>query len=72
MEKLLKQPILKKLMLDLVVYSKQYETTFEIVDDMRGGWLDVKGCHIVDDMKGRNVLTSMVVSNSTQNLIVVG
>jgi hypothetical protein len=59
-------------MLDLVMYSKQYETTFEIVDNMRRGWLDVKGFHIVDEMRARNVLTSMVLSNSTQNLIVVG
>jgi hypothetical protein len=72
MEKLLKQPTLKKSLLNLVVYSKQYETTFEIVDNMTRGWLDVKGCHIVDAMKARNVFTSMIVSNSTQNLIVVG
>ncbi len=59
-------------MLDLVMYSKQYKITFEIIDNMRGGWLDVKGCHIVDGMKAKNILTSMVVSISTQNLIIVG
>jgi hypothetical protein len=52
--------------------SKQYEITFEIVDNVRGGWLTIKGCHNVDEMRARNVVSSMVVSNSTENLTTIG
>jgi pentatricopeptide repeat protein len=38
MEKLLKQPILNKAMLDVLVNSKQYEIAFEIVDNMKEDW----------------------------------
>jgi hypothetical protein len=49
-----------------------YEIAFEIVDNMREGWLDIKGCYNVDETKARNVVSSMVVSNSTQNLTTIG
>jgi phosphate starvation-inducible protein PhoH len=39
---------------------------------MKEGWLDIKGCHSTDDMKARNVVTSMVVLSSTQNLTTMG
>jgi hypothetical protein len=57
---------------DLIVNSKQYETAFEIIDNVRRGWLGIKGCHNVDEMKARNVVSSMVVSNSSQILTIVG
>ncbi len=38
MEKLLKQPILNKAMLDVVVNLKQHEIAFEIVDNMKEDW----------------------------------
>ncbi len=37
MEKLLKQPVVQGAMLDEAVNSKKYETTIEIVDNMRRG-----------------------------------
>jgi hypothetical protein len=72
LEKIIKQPILKKTMLDMVINSKQYETTFEIVDNMTRGWQGVKGCHNIDDMRAKNVVTSMFVSNSTQSSSTLG
>lgn len=71
-EKLLKQPILKEATLDVVVKSKLYETTYEIVGNMKEGWMGIKGFHTIDDMKAMNVLTGMVMSNSNLNLKVVG
>jgi len=65
-EKFLKQPILKEAMLDVVVKSKLYETTYEIVGNLKERWMGIKGCHTIDDMKARNVLTNMVVSNSIE------
>jgi hypothetical protein len=72
MEKFLKQPILKKAMRNVVVNSKQYETAFEIVDNMREGWQGIRVGQSFDEMKARNVVNNMVVSSSTQSLIVVG
>ncbi len=72
MKTLLKNPTLKQVVLNLMMNSKQYETTFEIVDNMRGGWLGIKGCHNVDELGCKNVVSSMVVSNSTPNLIATG
>ncbi len=65
MVKLLKQPILNKAMLDVVVNSKQYEIAFEIVDNMREGWQGIKAGHSLDEMRAKNVVKSMVVSSST-------
>jgi hypothetical protein len=72
MEKLLKQPILNKAMPDVVVNFKQYETAFEIVDNMRKGWQGIKVNHNLDEMKAKNFVNSMVVSSSTQGLITMG
>jgi hypothetical protein len=72
MEKLLKQPILIEAMPNVVVNSKQYEITFEIVNNMRKGWQSIKANHSLDEMKAKNVVSSMVVSSSTQSLIAVG
>ncbi len=65
-KKLLKQPILKEAMLDVLVKSKLYETTYEIVGNMKERWMGIKGFHTIDDMKAINVFTNMVVSNSTE------
>jgi hypothetical protein len=72
MEKLLKQPILNKAMPDVVVNFKQYETAFEIVDNMRKGWQGIKVNHNLDEMKAKFFVNSMVVSSSTQSLITMG
>ncbi len=72
MEKLLKQPILNKAMPDVVMNSKQYETTFEIIDNMREGWQGIKVGHNLDEMKAKKVVNSVVVSSPTQSFIVVG
>jgi len=72
MEKLLKQPILNKAMLDVVVNSKQYETTFEVVNNMRKGWQGIKAGHSLDEMRAKNVVNNVVISSSTQIFIVVG
>ncbi len=72
MEKLLKQPILIKAMPNVVVNSKQYETTFEIVNNMREGWQGIKANHSLDEVRAKNAVNSMVVSNSTQSLTTVG
>jgi hypothetical protein len=61
--KLLKQPILKEVMLDIVVKSKLYETTYEIVGNMKEEWMGIKGCHIIDDMKAKNVLINILCRN---------
>jgi hypothetical protein len=71
-EKLLKQLLLKETMFDVVVKSKLYETTYEIVKNMKEGWMGIKGFHTIDNMRAKNVFTSMVVSNSNLNLKVVG
>jgi hypothetical protein len=63
---------LNKAMPDVVVNFKQYETTFEIVDNMREGWQGKKGNHNLDEMKTKNVVGNMVVSISTQSLTVMG
>jgi hypothetical protein len=65
MEKLLKQPILQDAILDVVVNSKHYETTAEIVDNMKRGWQGIKASHSLDEMKAKNVVSNMVVSSST-------
>jgi hypothetical protein len=39
---------------------------------MKEGWMGIKGCHIIDDMRANNVLTNMVVSNSTLSLKAMG
>ncbi len=62
----MKQPILKEAMLDVLVKSKLYETTYEIVGNMKERWMGIKGFHTIDDMKAINVFTNMVVSNSTE------
>jgi CheY-specific phosphatase CheX len=72
MEKLLKQPILNKAMPDVVVNFKQYETAFEIVDNMREGWQGIKVSHNLDEMRAKNVVSNMVVSSSAQSLTVMG
>jgi len=64
-EKLLKQPILNKAMPYVVVNSKQYETAFEIVDNMREGWQVIKVGHGLDEMTAKNVVSNMVVSSYT-------
>jgi hypothetical protein len=56
----------------MVINSKQYETIFEIVDNMKRSWQGVKGCHYIDDTRARNVVTSMVVFNSTQSMSAMG
>jgi hypothetical protein len=33
---------------------------------MKEGWMGIKGCHTINDMKAKNVLTNMVVSNSIE------
>jgi hypothetical protein len=68
----LKQPILKETMPNIMVKSKLYEITYKIAGNMKEGWMGIKGCHITDDMKTRNIFTSMVVSNSTLNLKAMG
>ncbi len=65
MGKLLKQPVLKDVMLDVVVNSKHYETIIEIVDNMRRGWQGIKAGHSLDEMRAKNVVSNMVVSSST-------
>jgi hypothetical protein len=72
MQKLLKQPILKEAMPNVMVKSKLYETTCEIIGNMKEGWMGIKGCYITNVMRTRNVVTNMVVSNPTLNLKVVG
>ncbi len=71
MEKLLKQPILQGAMPNVVVNSKQYETTIEIVDNMRKGQQGIKASHSLDEMRAKIVVNSMVVSNSTQSFIII-
>jgi hypothetical protein len=68
----LKQPILKEAMFNVMVKSKLYETTYEIVGTMKERWMGIKGCHTTNDMRTRNVLTNMVVLDSTLNLKTVG
>jgi hypothetical protein len=53
------------------VNSKQFNTTFEIVENVRGGWLGIKGYHNVDEARTRIVVSNMVVSNYTQNLTTI-
>ncbi len=53
MEKLLKQPVLQGAIIDVVVNSKKYETTIEIVDNMRRGWQGIKVSHSLDEMRAR-------------------
>ncbi len=57
---------------DVVVYSKQYEIAFEIVDNMKKGWQGIKASHSLDEMRAKNFVSSMVVSNSTHSFNVVG
>jgi hypothetical protein len=38
MEKLLKQPVLQGAMPNVAMNSKKFETTVEIVDNIRRGW----------------------------------
>ncbi len=71
-EKLLKQPILKEPMPNVVIKSKLYETTYEIVGNMKERWMGIKGCETTDDMRVKNVLINMVVSNSTLSLKTLG
>jgi hypothetical protein len=59
-------------MLDVVVNSKQYETTFEVVNNMRKGWQGIKAGHSLDEMRAKNVVNNVVISSSTQSFIVVG
>lgn len=49
----------------VVVNSKQYETAFEIVDNMREGWQVIKVGHGLDEMTAKNVVSNMVVSSYT-------
>jgi hypothetical protein len=57
MGKLLKQPILKDVMLDVVIVnSKHYETKVEIVDNMRRGWQGIKVGHSLDEMRLKMLL----------------
>jgi hypothetical protein len=54
------------------VNSKQYETTFEIVDNMREGWQGIKVGHSLDEMRAKNIVNNIVVSSSTHNLTTMG
>jgi len=56
MGKLLKQPILKDVMLDVVVNSKHYETIVEIVDNLRRGWQGIKAGDSLDEMRPKMLL----------------
>ncbi len=56
----------------VVVNFKQYGSAFEIVDNMREDWQGIKASHNLDEMKAKNVVSSMVVSSSTQSLTIVG
>ncbi len=59
-------------MLDVVVDSKQYEIAFEIVDNMKKGWQCIKASHSLDEMRAKNFVSSMVVSNSTHSFTIMG
>lgn len=68
LQKVLQQPILKSVLPDVVVHSKRYEAAYEVCNSLKAGWQGVKGAHSIDDLRTRNVLTSMVVANASQCL----
>jgi hypothetical protein len=39
---------------------------------MKEGWQGIKVGHILDEMRAKNVVSSMVVSSSTQCLTIMG
>jgi hypothetical protein len=39
---------------------------------MKRGWQGIKASHSLDEMRARNVVNNMVVSSSTQSLVVIG
>jgi hypothetical protein len=47
-------------MFDVAIKSKLHKTTYEIVGNMKDGWMGIKGCHNIDDMKAKNVFTNML------------
>ncbi len=71
-KKLLKQPILKNMMPNVVLNSKQYEIAYGIVGSMKDGWQGIKGYHNTNDMRAQNVLTTMVVLDFIQSLSAMG
>jgi hypothetical protein len=66
-EKVLKHPLLINVVPDVILNSDKYQAAYDVCSSLKAGWQVVKGAHSIDDLRSRNVLTSMVVSDSTRS-----